>query len=85
MAKVLAGMAVTAGALRHLELQGLQLDPTAWLQGAQGLLSLNLAGQTSVLLLLSLHCTFADLIYSINGGQLLADSSCRAGMRITWT
>ncbi|KAK9822394.1 hypothetical protein WJX74_000325 [Apatococcus lobatus] len=32
------------GCLQHLELQGLQLDPTAWLRGAHGLLSLNLAG-----------------------------------------
>ena len=86
VAAVLARMAVTAGALRHVELQGLPLDPTAWLQGAQGLLNLNLAGQTSALLLWSLDCTFPLLTALVVSmwGNLLADSSYRVEMRITW-
>lgn len=46
LARVLVRMAISAGTLQHLELQGLQLDPSPWLQGAQSLLSLNLAGET---------------------------------------
>lgn len=46
LARALVRMSVSTASLQHLELQGLQLDPTAWLQGAHSLLSLNLAGKT---------------------------------------
>ncbi len=41
-------MAVRAGCLAHLQLAGLGVDAMGWLQGAHGLLSLNLTGGRSI-------------------------------------